>query len=390
MNKALTALAIGGFGIGLTEFVIMGILPEVAEGLSISIPKAGHFIAAYAIGVVVGAPTLTALGNRWPANRVLLILMGWFTLFNSLSALAWNYESMLTLRFLSGLPHGAYFGIGAVVATSQVRESRAASAIAMLFVGFTLANVIGVPTATYVGQQLSWGSSFLIVGAVGVIAIIAIFAWVPHLKPSSASGLMADLRILKNPEIWMVILLCIIGSGSFFAWYSYISPVITDVAGHPKFMVSVAMTLAGVGMAIGNFLGAKLAEKFSPLRAIMIILFSITFLFLANSFFAAHKIMVLVLTFCIGTAAFSMSSPIQLTMIQTARNSETLGASINQSAFNIGNAMGAYVAGIPIALGFGFTSADWVAAGLSATGLLVGFGIFSLRKYRKVSVQTPD
>ena len=380
MNKALTALAIGGFGIGLTEFVIMGILPEVAEGLSISIPTAGHFISAYALGVVVGAPTLTVLGNKWPSNRMLLLLMTWFTLFNSLSALAWNYESMLALRFLSGLPHGAYFGIGAVVATSQVRESKAASAIAILFVGFTLANVIGVPTATYAGQQLSWGSSFLIVGAVGIIAIISILLWVPHLKPSSASGFLADLKILKNPEIWMVILLCIIGSGSFFAWYSYISPVITEVAGHPKFMVSVAMTLAGVGMAIGNFLGARLAEKYSPLQAILIILVLITLLFVANSFFAQHKILILALTFCIGTAAFSMSSPIQLTMIQTARNSETLGASVNQSAFNIGNAMGAYVAGIPIAMGFGFTSADWVAAGLSFTGLLIGFGLYFLRK----------
>ncbi len=383
MNKALTALAIGGFGIGLTEFVIMGILPEVAEGLNISIPRAGHFISAYAIGVVVGAPTLTALGNKWPANRVLLVLMAWFTLFNSLSALAWNYESMLTLRFLSGLPHGAFFGIGAVVATTQVRESKAASAIAMLFAGFTLANVIGVPTATYIGQQLNWGSSFLSVGLVGVVAMIAIYSWVPALKPSSASGFLEDLKILRNPEIWMVILLCIIGSGSFFAWYSYISPLVTEVAGHPKIMVSVAMTLAGIGMAIGNFFGARLAEKYSPLQAIMIILGMLVILFAANIFLAENKTLVLVLTFCIGTAAFSMSAPIQLTMIQTARNSETLGASINQSAFNVGNAIGAYVAGIPIAMGFGFTSADLVASGLAVVGLLVGFGILMMRRKRQ-------
>ncbi|MEJ2005041.1 MAG: MFS transporter [Cyclobacteriaceae bacterium] len=383
MNKALIALAIGGFGIGLTEFVIMGILPEVAEGLAISIPRAGHFISAYALGVVVGAPTLTALGNKWPAHRVLLLLMGWFTLFNSLSALAWNYESMLALRFLSGLPHGAYFGIGAVVATSQVKPVKAASAIAILFSGFTLANVIGVPTATYAGQQLRWGSSFLIVGAVGVIALISIFAWVPVLKPGSSSGFLADLKILKNPEIWLVILLCIIGSGAFFAWYSYIAPLVTEVAGHPKFMVSVAMTLAGIGMAIGNFFGARLAEKFSPLHAIIIILVVLVILFLANSFLAHNKILVLLLTFCIGTAAFSMSSPIQLTMIQTSKNSETLGASINQSAFNIGNAIGAYTAGIPIAMGFGFTSADLVAAGFAGSGLLVCSAILALRNKRR-------
>ena len=375
MNKPLIALAIGGFGIGFTEFVIMGILPDVAADLAISIPRAGHFISAYALGVVVGAPTLTTWGNRWPAHRVLIGLMLWFTVFNTLSGLAWNYESLLTLRFLSGLPHGAFFGISAVVATKLSGEGKGAHAISTIFAGFTLANVIGVPLGTYFGQQISWGTSFFLVGIVGALAVITIGRWVPVLPPSSARRLADDLEILKNAEIWMVLLLCVVASGAFFSWYSYIAPLVTEVAGHPDFMVGVAMTLAGIGMAIGNFVGAKLSEKFAPVHAVIIILSLLVVLLVANALLASDKVLILVMTFVIGTAAFSMSTPIQLTMIQSARGSETLGASINQSAFNIGNAAGAYLAGIPIAMGYGFASADYVGAGLMFIGVLLAIGV---------------
>ncbi|MEK6477439.1 MFS transporter [Catalinimonas sp. 4WD22] len=380
MNKALIALAIGGFGIGMTEFVIMGILPDVAKALEITIPQSGHFISAYALGVVVGAPLLTGLGSKWPAHRMLFYLMVWFTIFNTLSAFANNYESLLVFRFLSGLPHGAFFGIGAVVAGKLSKPGKEAQAIAIMFTGLTIANVIGVPLGTYFGHEFSWSVAFLMVGVVGIMAMLGIKFWMPELPQSSSGGFRNDLKVLKRLELWMVILLTTIGTGGFFAWYSYIAPLITEVAGHPERMVSYAMILAGVGMAIGNLLGAKMAEKFSPIHAVVFALMLMASVLIANTFLAGDRIAVLVMTFIIGVVAFCISAPIQITMIKTAKGSEMLGSSMNQSAFNMGNASGAYLAGLPIALGYGFTSADLVGATLAGAGVFIALAIILIRK----------
>ena len=388
MKKALIALAIGGFGIGMTEFVIMGILPEVATNLGISIPKAGHFIAAYAIGVVVGAPILTGLAGKWPSHKILMLLMIWFTIFNTLSAFANSYETLLIARFLSGLPHGAFFGIGAVVAAKLAKPGKSAQAIAMMFTGLTLANVIGVPLGTYFGQHFSWNVSFLMVGFVGVLAVLSIIFWMPELPKSSSNGLRKDLKVLKRPELWMVILLTTIGTGGFFAWYSYIAPLITNVAGHPQSMVSYAMILAGIGMVIGNLLGAKLSEIFSPIYAVLISLMAMVFVLIANTFLADDKTAILILTFIISAVAFTLATPIQLAMIHTAKGSEMLGSAMNQSAFNMGNAFGAFFAGIPIALGFGFTSATLVGAVMAGSGVIIAFVIILMRK-RKENLIVP-
>ncbi|MGB8374072.1 MAG: MFS transporter [Salegentibacter sp.] len=380
MKKALIALAVGGFGIGLTEFVIMGILPEVASALHITIPQAGHFISAYALGVVVGAPLLTMFGGKWPAHKVLLLLMLWFTVFNTLSAFANSYTLLLISRFLSGLPHGAFFGIGAVVAGKLSKPGRSARAIATMFTGLTLANVLGVPFGTYLGQHFSWNVSFLLVGVVGLLAMLSIKLWMPELPKSSTEGVKKDLKVLKRAELWMVILLTTIGTGGFFAWYSYIAPLITKVAGHPESMVSYAMILAGSGMVVGNLIGAKMAEKFSPIYAVIIALTLMVIALIANTYLADNKIMVLVLTFSIGTIAFCLSTPIQMAVINSAKGSEMLGSSMNQSAFNMGNASGAYLAGLPIAMGFGLTSATLVGAALAGTGVLLAFGVILIRK----------
>ncbi len=380
MKKALIALAVGGFGIGLTEFVIMGILPEVASALHITIPQAGHFISAYALGVVVGAPLLTMFGGKWPAHKVLLLLMLWFTVFNTLSAFANSYTLLLISRFLSGLPHGAFFGIGAVVAGKLSKPGRSARAIATMFTGLTLANVLGVPFGTYLGQHFSWNVSFLLVGVVGLLAMLSIKLWMPELPKSSTEGVKKDLKVLKRAELWMVILLTTIGTGGFFAWYSYIAPLITKVAGHPESMVSYAMILAGSGMVVGNLIGAKMAEKFSPIYAVIIALTLMVIALIANTYLADNKIMVLVLTFSIGTIAFCLSTPIQMAVINSAKGSEMLGSSMNQSAFNMGNASGAYLAGLPIAMGFGLTSATLVGAAMAGTGVLLAFGVILIRK----------
>ncbi|RKS50725.1 DHA1 family arabinose polymer transporter-like MFS transporter [Gillisia mitskevichiae] len=380
MNKGLLALAIGGFGIGMTEFVMMGILPDVATALDISIPKAGHFISAYALGVVVGAPLITAIGGKYPAHKILLLLMLWFTVFNTLSAFAGSYEMLLAARFLSGLPHGAFFGIGAVVAGKLAKPGKSAQAIAIMFTGLTLANVLGVPLGTYLGHQYSWGISFLMVGIIGIMAMLGIKFWMPALDKSSPDGFKKDLKVLKKLELWMVILLTTVGTGGFFAWYSYIAPLITNVAGHDESVVSYAMILAGLGMVVGNILGAKLAEKFSPIYAVILTLITMVILLVANSYLAHDPILILIMTFLIGMVAFCISTPIQMAVINSSKGSEMLGSSLNQSAFNMGNASGAYLAGLPIAMGYGFTSATLVGAAMAGSGVLIAIGVILIRK----------
>ena len=387
MNKALLSLAIGGFGIGLTEFVIMGILPDVANAFNVSIPVAGHFISAYALGVVVGAPTLTGFGSKFPVHKVLLWLMLWFTVFNTLSAFATGYNSFIILRFLSGLPHGAFFGIGAVVAGKLSKQGKEAQGIAIMFSGLTFANLLGVPLGTYLGKNFNWSISFLMVGAVGVLAVLSVKFWMPQIKKSSESSFLSEFKIFKRAELWLIILLTTIGTGGFFAWYSYIAPLITDVAGHPSSMVTYAMVLAGLGMVIGNFLGAKLVEKYSPLYAVTLVLSTMALCLVLNTYLASNKIFILVMTFIIGLVSFSISTPIQLLIIKASKGSETLGSSLNQSAFNIGNASGAYFAGIPIAMGLGYTSADWVGAAMAGIGVLIAVTLIFIRKRR---IKTPS
>tara|TARA_R110000851_G_scaffold3757_13_gene15407 strand:- start:121 stop:1317 length:1197 start_codon:yes stop_codon:yes gene_type:complete len=386
-KKALLALGVGGFGIGMTEFVIMGILPDVANSLQISIPQAGHFISAYALGVVIGAPTLTALSGKWPAHKVLLFLMIWFTVFNTLSAFSTNYVTLMVARFLSGLPHGAFFGIGAVVAGKLAKEGKAAQAIATMFAGLTIANVIGVPIGTYLGHHYNWNLSFLMVGIVGIVAMVSIYLWIPKMEKSSSGGFFKDLKVFKRVEIWLLILLTTIGTGGFFAWYSYIAPLLTNVSGHSESMVSYAMILAGVGMVFGNFIGAKMAEIFSPLKAVIISLSLMVMVLLINFLVAANPVAILILTFIIGIVSFMVGTPIQLAIIKASKGSEMLGSSMNQSAFNMGNASGAFFAGLPIAMGFGFTSASLVGALMAGTGITIAVLILVFSKNRAVSTK---
>ncbi len=383
-KKALIALAIGGFGIGMTEFVIMGILPDVANALNITIPQAGHFIAAYALGVVVGAPLFTSIGGKWPAHKVLLVLMLWFTVFNTLSAFSDSYAMLLVSRFLSGLPHGAFFGIGAVVAGKLAKPGKTASAIATMFAGLTIANVIGVPIGTYFGHHFDWSVSFLLVGLVGVLAMLSVYFWMPTLSKSSTRGFKKDVKVFKRTELWVLILLTTIGTGGFFAWYSYIAPLITKVSGYPESMVGYAMIIAGLGMVVGNFLGAKLTEKLAPMKAIIVSLSLMVTVLIVNTFVAQNPIAILALTFFIGIIAFSVATPLQMAIIKASKGSEMLGSSMNQSAFNMGNASGAYLAGLPIAMGYGYTSASFVGAAMAGTGILIAVAIVWSKREKRI------
>tara|TARA_R110002051_G_scaffold269806_1_gene330043 strand:- start:6695 stop:7894 length:1200 start_codon:yes stop_codon:yes gene_type:complete len=390
-KKALVALAIGGFGIGLTEFVIMGILTEVSGSLGITIPQAGHFIAAYALGVVVGAPLLTGLGSKLTPKKMLFLLMVWFTVFNTLSGLATGYSSLLFLRFLSGIPHGAFFGIGAVVATKLAKKGKGAQAISIMFSGLTVANVIGVPIGTYLGQQFSWSVSFYLVGFVGLLALGSIYLWMPKIEVEEGEEKVSVSEGLKNTELWALIALTTIGTGGFFAWYSYVAPLITNVAGLPNHFVGYAMMLAGLGMVVGNFLGAKMAELFSPLKAVIISLSVMCGILVLNMFIAANPYLLMILTFVIGAISFTVATPIQMAIINTSKGSEMLGSSMNQSAFNMGNASGAYLAGLPIAFGYGIIYSSLVGAALAFSGVAIAVAILIVRKrkeikYRKMAI----
>ncbi|WP_291959573.1 MFS transporter [Maribacter sp.] len=383
-KKALFALAIGGFGIGLTEFVIMGILTEVSGSLGITIPQAGHFIAAYALGVVVGAPLLTGLGSKLTPKKMLFLLMIWFTVFNTLSGLATGYTSLLFMRFLSGIPHGAFFGIGAVVATKLARKGKAAQAISIMFSGLTVANVIGVPIGTYLGQQFSWSVSFYLVGFVGLLALGSIYLWMPKIEVETAEEKVSVSKGLKNTELWALIALTTIGTGGFFAWYSYVAPLITDVAGLPNHFVGYAMMLAGLGMVVGNFLGAKMAELFSPLKAVIVSLSVMSGILILNMFLATNPYLLMALTFIIGAISFTVATPIQMAIINTSKGSEMLGSSMNQSAFNMGNASGAYLAGLPIAFGYGIIYSSLVGAILAFSGVVIAVAILIVRKRKEI------
>ncbi|MFT5738025.1 MAG: DHA1 family arabinose polymer transporter-like MFS transporter [Maribacter sp.] len=383
-NKALLALAIGGFGIGLTEFVIMGILTEVSSALGITIPEAGHFIAAYALGVVVGAPVLTSLGSKVSAKKMLFMLMIWFTVFNTLSGLATGYSSLLFLRFLSGIPHGAFFGIGAVVATKLSKPGKSAQAISIMFSGLTIANVLGVPLGTYLGQQFSWSASFFLVGAVGLLALSSILLWMPHIETQNKEKKITSQNGLKNLEFWALIALTTIGTGGFFAWYSYIAPLITNIAGLSDNFVGYAMMLAGLGMVVGNFLGAKMAELFSPLKAVILSLSVMVIILLINMVIATNPYLLMVLTFVIGVVSFTVATPIQMAIINTSKGSEMLASSMNQSAFNMGNASGAYLAGLPIAFGYGIIYSSLVGAMLASFGVLIASTLMIIRKQKEL------
>lgn len=382
-KTALLSLAMGAFGIALTEFVIMGILPKVAEALQTTIPQAGHFISAYALGVVIGAPVLTGAISKWPARKSLVVLMLWFTVFNTLSAFSWNYESMLVIRFLSGLPHGAFFGIGAVIASRLVREGREAQGIASMFAGFTVANVVGVPFGTYIGNTMHWGVSFYMVGFVGLLTLIGLWLWIPVENTSGKSGSeTASGRGMHSLELWALLALTAIGTGGFFAWYSYIAPLLMDVSGHTETTVSFAMILAGVGMVGGNILGAKMVGWFRPVRAIAIGMSGMAAMLLVNAALATNPGWSLFMCFAVGAITFTLASPIQVAIIEASGGSAMLASSFNQSAFNVANALGAYLAGLPIALGYGVVYSGVVGAGLAGIGALIATGIWLYKRHK--------
>lgn len=382
IKKSLLALAMGGLAIGMTEFSMMGVLEDFAKDLNISIPTAGNFISMYAMGVMVGAPTLIMATSKYSPKKVLIFFMLLFTIFNSLFVIAPSYNTLLIARFMSGLPHGAFFGVGSVVAAQLATKGKEAQAISIMFAGLTFANLVGVPLGTKLGQVFSWRLTFGIIASLGLITMLAISLWVPNLKNTNKGSLVEQLSFFKKWEAWVLIVMISIGTSGLFAWISYISPLMTNVADLPKTKVPIIMTLIGLGMFVGNFIGGKLADTMSPNKA-AIISFASMAICLVIVYFTSHiQIMAYIMSFITGLIAFTIGSPIQMMLINNGKGSETLAAAAGQASFNIGNALGAFLGGIPIAMGLGFNSQLWVGFIMASVGSIIAAIFLQLKSKR--------
>ena len=387
MNKYIFPLTLGGLGIGTTEFVIMGLLPDVAASMGVSIPTAGYLISAYALGVVVGAPLLVGMSTRSNPKKTLLALMAIFTLFNGLSGLAPNFNSLVLLRFLSGLPHGAFFGIGAVVASQLAKEGKQAQSISMMFLGLTVANLAMVPLVTLIGQALNWRYAFLIVSLIGAVTMFFIHYWLPNQQAAENSSVREELQFFKTGKAWIILLITAIGFGGLFAWFSYVAPLSVHVSGFSPSFVPYIMLLAGFGMVIGNILGGILADKMRPDKAAILLFLIQVITLLAVFFFSDNKYLALSLTFLCGLLAMAVSSPINMLMISTAKNSARMGAAFMQAAFNVANSLGAYFGGLPLAYGLGFNYPSLAGAIMAMGGL--GLSVYFLFRYKTSEVEQP-
>jgi len=381
MKKDLLPLALGGLGIGTTEFVIMGLLPDIAKDFNISIPVAGHLISAYALGVVIGAPLVVVFTNRYTPKRILLVLMAVFTVFNIFSAFAPNNTTLLIARFFTGLPHGAFFGVGAVVASRLAEKGKQAQAIAVMFGGLAMANVLAVPLGTFIGHHYSWRYTFSLVALIGILTMVLIQVWLPALPVNKTGTVKSEIEFFKRTEAWLIILITAAGTGGLFAWVSYIAPLMTTVSHFSANTVPYILIVSGLGMVFGSVIGGKLADKMEPVKACMLLLFSLTGLLVLVYCFSGNQILSVSFAFLMGAFAMSLGAPISLLMIKTAKNAEMLAASATHAAFNIGNALGAFLGGLPIAAGFAYNSPALVGALLAVSGTLFAWLLIRRQQY---------
>ncbi|MGW0543808.1 MFS transporter [Streptomyces griseoincarnatus] len=368
MPLALFALAVVAFGIGTTEFVSMGLLPQIADGLAVSVPTAGNVVSAYALGVVIGAPLLTAIGARVPHKRLLLMLTGVFVVGNVASALAPNFELLFAARVLAGLPHGALFGVGAVVASKLVAPDRAARAVSMMFLGLTVANIVGVPAGTALGQQLGWRFAYAAVAVIGVLALAALVRLVPHQPRGEQAGVMHELRAMKNKQVLLGLVTAVVGFGGFFAMYSYLVPMLTNLTGISDSSTTLVLALFGVGMTLGTLVAGPLTDR--ALRPTMYGGFALLAAALVTLHFViGHLVPALIVITITGGLSSLITTPVQMLLMAKAHEAPTMAAASNHSAFNLANAGGAWLGGLVIAAGWGWSSPTLVGAALAVVGL---------------------
>ncbi|MDT3396287.1 MFS transporter [Streptomyces sp. B1866] len=380
MPLALLALAIGAFGIGTTEFVIMGLLPEVADEFHVSIPTAGYATTGYALGVVLGAPLLTLVGTRFTRKQMLTLLMGLFVAGNLLTALAPAFWVLLAGRVLASFAHGAFFGIGAVVAADLVAPARRAGAIATMFTGLTVANIVGVPLGTGVGQAVGWRAVFFGVAGLGLLGVAGIAVLVPATPGPAAARLGRELAAFRNPQVWLAMAMTVLGFGGVFAAVTYITPMMADAAGYAESSVTWLLVLFGVGMFTGNLVGGRYADR-SLVRMLYVSLGALAAVLALFTLTAHDKAAAAVTVFLIGAFGFAAVPPLQKRVMDQAPGAPTLASAANIGAFNLGNALAAWLGGLVIDAGLGYTSANLVGALMAATAL--GVAVWSVALERR-------
>ncbi|WDS37022.1 MFS transporter [Pseudoxanthomonas sp.] len=385
MPAALYALTIGAFGIGTTEFVLMGLLQQVASDLGVSIPAAGMLISGYALGVFVGAPVLTLATAKLPRKAVLVALMAIFTLGNLACALAPDYTMLMAARVLTSLAHGTFFGVGAVVATSLVPAERKASAISIMFAGLTVATLLGVPAGAWLGLHFGWRATFWAVAAIGVIALAVVAWWVPA---SAGAGRAVHWReevaVLGRRQVLLALAMTVLGYAGVFAVFTYIQPLLVEVTGFSQAAVSPVLLVFGVGMIVGNLLGGRLADR-RPTPTLIGSLVALAVVLVLMTFVLHSQIAMIAFVGLLGVAAFATVAPLQLRVLDQAQGAgQNLASSLNIAAFNLGNALGAWVGGVVVASALGLPATPWVAALITSVGLVIA--LLSVRAERRGAV----
>lgn len=368
VGLAVLALATGGFAIGTTEFMAMGLLPQVADGVDVSIPTAGHLISAYALGVVVGAPVLAFFGARLPRRGLLVALMTAYAVANALSALAGSYGLLLLARFLDGVPHGAFFGVASLVAASLAPPGRQGRAVAMVMLGLSVANVFGVPAATFLGQHVGWRSAFWVAAGLAVLTAAMVIAFVPACPGDAEATGRRELTLFAEPQAWLTLLAGAIGFGGMFGLYSYIAKVVTVVGGLSDGAVPVFLLAFGLGMVAGTWVAGALAD-WSVFRSLLGSSLAMALLLLAYAVLAPAGWWALAPAFLVAVSSSVLVVNLQLRLMAVAGEAQTLGAAMNHSSLNIGNALGAWVGGLVISAGWGYRAPALVGVGLALLGL---------------------
>jgi DHA1 family inner membrane transport protein len=369
-NLPILALAIGAFGIGVTEFAPMGMLPVIASDLHVSIPIAGLLISAYAFGVMLGAPLMTLTTGRVPRRTLLIALMGIFTLGNLLAAVSTSYEMLLAARLITSLNHGAFFGVGAIVAAGLVPQNKQAGAVAAMFMGLTIANVVGVPLATWAGDQIGWRTSFWGISALGVVAMTALRLTLPKIAAPAAGKALAEIKVLGRGPVLAALALTVIGASAMFTVFTYITPILQQETHASIGFVTAMLVTYGLGMTVGNWLGGRFADR-SVDRTLTVTLAALAALLVAFAFAMPFAGISAVLIFFWGAASFALVPPLQMRVMAAAADAPNLASAVNIGAFNLGNAIGAALGGAVIGAGLGFPAVALAGAGASAVGLVM-------------------
>ncbi|WP_436860045.1 MFS transporter [Staphylococcus caeli] len=375
---AIWMLAIGAFAIGMTEFVIMGLLPNIARDFDVTVSQAGQLITGYALGVAIGGPIIVMLTIKWNRKYLLLALMGIFILGNVVASFSPSYGVMMTSRIITSLAHGSFFGIGSILAASMVKPEKRASAMALMFMGLSMSNILGVPFGTLIGQNFGWPMTFIIIAILGAIALIGIIVFVPMQKETEKSSVLNELKILKEKRLWLTLAVTLFGFSSVFAYFTYISTVLIDVSHVQEHLISYLLIIFGIGVTLGNVVGGKLAD-WNLNKALKMIFIAFILYFVLLYFIQMNGYLMVVGIFFFGLIGFSMSPSLQFKSTLISQDAPTLASTLNQSAFNLGNALGAFIGGV-VVTHLPVASLSLVAPLLTVIGLIFLFISIAIEK----------